>query len=361
MKKLLPIGVLFALFIGCYQDDTSMRSSATLDEILGTNDYAVHQGILTFRNEEVFNKTVEASANWSLAEQLQWQTRVNFESLNSIYENAILAEDKFLEQMVARYGEDSNVGRSVFGYSEYVKQMLANKALRITDDEIIDVNATTRILSHFINKDRLVRVGNEIRQYSYDTYKRIGNAAYDQISNLNMTSESNNQIFVGNVEHQVTPVSVGKTQDLVGTCESVVDKYKLIAYEGITKTPKGGSPCEVWSNTYDVTLRSLRKILGTWQNYQTNFLSITYTYSMNHYNCDFSFNRYVNGYANTHSVTSPGTWHTFTWNLIFNYDTGPCTNSSPNCTTQPGYITFRPDTYHNVTAFGYNNTQCNTH
>lgn len=135
---------------------------------------------------------------------------------------------------------------------------------------ILNINVTIPILAPLVNEDGIVRVGNEIRQYKHNLLKIILDGDYEKIRNLSEFTSSTDRIHVSIVERQIHQiVDIGRTKAL-SSCESVMDNYRLIGYEEKTFVFKGGTPCPVYRNDYYITQRSLKKILGTWQNHNTS-------------------------------------------------------------------------------------------
>ena len=316
---------------------------------------AVYKSVLTFKDAAVFNKMAEELSTKDIAYIRTWEKGLGFKSASSIYEDAIEEEDKFLATMVKKYGENSEVTRNEIGFSELTQKYLDKGILSANEEGILNINVMIPILAPLVNEEGLVRVGNEIRQYKYNYLKIILDADYNKISRLSEQQEGTEKIHVAAVERQQHEIKdVGRTKAL-SSCESIVGSHRLIAYEEKTAVDEGGSPCKVLRNDYYIKLRSLKKILGTWQNFKTSQFTLTSDYCLDHLNCDFTLKRNVVCFSN-HGF-SGGYWHTADIPLVTNYDTGPCVSRTANC-TGIGHMVFSPGRLRRHLATGVNGTAC---
>lgn len=102
----------------------SVLTQPTLDQILNGKEVAVYKGILTFKDNSIFDKLATVLSKKSKAEIQEWEKVLGFKSVYSIYEDVIEEEDRFLTDMVKKYGENSEVTRSEMGYSELTQKYL---------------------------------------------------------------------------------------------------------------------------------------------------------------------------------------------------------------------------------------------
>ena len=356
MKKLLPL-VLLVLFIGSCEKE-SFVSEPTLDQILNGKEVAVYKEMLTFKDKSSFDKVAEELSKKDKNYIQAWGNGLGFKSIYSIYEDAIEAEDVFLAEMVKKYGENSEVTRDEMGFSELTQKYLDKGTLSHTAEGILNMNVMIPTLAPLVNEDGLVRVGNELRQYKYTTVKIILDADYNKINGLKELKESTDKIHVAAVERQTHEIKdVGRTKSSLGRCSSVNGKYWLIAYEDLSVVNEGGLPCPVYRNDYLVTLRSLKKILGTWQNHNTGQLKLNAKYCLDHLNCDYSIKRNVECYPGGQNWFG-GFDSTINFYLIMNYDTGPCVSSVPSICQAAGTLVFKGAYSHELFATGVNGTAC---
>jgi hypothetical protein len=218
------------------------------------------------------------------------------------------------------------------------------------------MNVTTPAYAHLINKDGMVAIAGELIQYGYSNVKTIKNGDISKVLDLNRTIVSDNDIEVlaVNRNRYVSTMKNSRVQALT-SCTDTNDNYRLIVYEDFVTYGDNGTPCPNQFNDYYLTLRSLKRTLGQWFNHRTGYLGATTNYAANHRNCDGTL------------VTTVGSEYNRTWNcvsdihtcwlyMIQRYNTGICTNTSPNCNGQIGFVTFA-ERYH--TGRGKNATTCN--
>jgi hypothetical protein len=353
MKNLSFIAILVAAFLinSCSLDDQNLAPNKSLEQILAGREMAVYNSMLTFRDKKTFDDLALDLSKREKDYIVGWEKRQpGFKSLYSIYEDVIVEEDKFLQQMVKKYGEASEVTRAETGYAAMTKKYLDNGALIINDDELLDMNVTVPYLAPLINAAGFVRVGDEVRQYKRDRVRIILDGDYGKMEDLENVKESNANIHIGLVQRQRVKVSDAGRVQALSSCTSTVGSHRLIGYEEHVLTNEGGHPCPVYKNNFYIQTRSLKKVLGIWGNFSTNqFWSE---------GCDYSFNR--NLWTGPYVFPSySGTVHTKNYHIVFNYDTGPCTNSTTACTGN-GYVVFKTGTsttrFH--TVWGVNGTTC---
>ncbi len=359
MKKIITLLVILApaLWIGgCSHDPGLAETKVSIDQILGDKQVAVHRGMLAFRDKAALAKLEADLLDKDKDFISTWEKSVGFKSLYSVYEDVIEAEEAFLSEMTEKYGASSEIARTEIGYSALAKQYIDKGAIIINDDEILDMNVTFRSLAPLVNSDGFIRVGNEIFQYKTEFVKVILDADYDKIDGLGEIDESTPYVHVGEVTRTRSKISdVARTQAL-SKCEDVEGSHRLIGYEEMVTATEGGFPCPTYRNDYYIQARSLKKILGTWQNFKTSQFRFSGEVTVDHLNCDLSYNRNVTSgsYA---SGSYSGEYHTYNFYLILRYDTGPCVSSTSTC-SGTGYLIFRSGATRTHTVSGVNGTTC---
>lgn len=341
----------------CSPDESLRTSEPTLDQILGGSEIAVHKGILTFKDANAFNKLAEELSKKDIGYIRTWEKGLGFKSAASIYEDVIEEEDKFLEAMVKKYGENSEVTRKEIGFSELTQKYLDKGTLSANEEGILNINVMIPLLAPLVDADGLVRVGNEIRQYKYNFLKIILDADYNKISSLGGFKESTDNIHVAAVERQRHEIKdVGRTKAL-SSCESIVGSHRLIGYEEKIFVNDGGTPCPFYRNDYYIRMRSLKKILGTWQNFKTGQFTSNVTVAFDHLNCDYTVRNGIVSYMGFY-LEHGGEMHTYDRYVVQNYNTGPCQSSITGICYGPGSMVFKVGwpRYHTVT--GVNGTSC---
>ncbi len=364
MKRIAtpPLHIAIILFSivwinSCAPDENFQKPELSLDQILAGKEITVYNGMLTFKDKKGFDQLTLDLAKRDEAYIRSWENQLGFKSLYSIYEDVISEEEKFLNEMVKKYGESSEVTRNEIGYSKLTQTYLEKGVIIETKEGILDMNITIPVLAPLINADGFVRIGNDIRQYKSDYVRIIQDGDYDKMVGLEGLKESVSQIHVGPVVRDLKKISDESRTQAISSCDVTNGSHRLIAYEEKTYVNEGGSPCPVYRNDYYVRLRSLKKILGTWQNFKTSQFTLTATYVLNHLNCDYSVKIFSVSWRNNNFFAIGGNWHTFDVLYLTNYNTGPCVSSTVNC-NGPGILAFDPGATRYFLATGVNSTQC---
>lgn len=356
ITKLLVILVPLFWISGCSQDPGLVETNLSIDQILGDKKVIVYKGMLAFKDNATFDQIESDLADKDRDFILAWEKNMGFKSLYSVYEDVVEEEARFLDQMVKKYGDGAEVTRTEMGYSSLTEKYLGNGALRITHDELLDMDITVPSLAPLVNSEGFVRVGNEIRQYKSTFVKVILDGDYNSIARLPEVKESTANVHVGSVERTRTRVSDASRTQALSSCSHTAGSHRIIGYEEHVVSNEGGSPCPVYRNDYYIRARSLKRILGTWQNFRTNQFRFRGEVTLDHVNCDLSFNRNVH-YAAYSSGGYSGEYHTYDYRLVLRYDTGPCVSSASTC-SGPGYVVFRSGATRTHTVSGVNGTTC---
>ncbi len=156
-----------------------------------------------------------------------------------------------------KFGDDPGLTREKIGYSEYTNSKLITADLLLDDNGIIDMNITTPSLGSILNEQRVVKIDGNIYEYGMHEIKNI---------------ESGEKIPVMRTS-TVVDQKIRKTATIFadGSCSNSNGNYKVIGYE--EEINYGDGCLSYWQR--HIKIRSLKKILGTWQNYNTNFMSVT--------------------------------------------------------------------------------------
>jgi hypothetical protein len=267
LSKMLSLAAVL-IAIGCQDPLTDSRSPEQ------------NSKYLQFKDLTQMSQTSQMLDRQTVDELTHWQKEKDFVSLRSIYETSIQEEEKFLAEMVAKYGENSTLTRAELGYSAFTQKYLDKKVLVIDEYGLVDMNISIPELAHVVNADGIVKVGNSIVQYKRDVTKTITDGDDGKVALLDMTmaTDQSRGIIVDNVSRirrdLTGHVSSKGRMEANTSCDDVNNGYRLIAYE-----ERVGSYQEDFCGynhviNWFVRLRSLKKILGTWQNHSTNYLQV---------------------------------------------------------------------------------------
>ncbi len=216
---------------------------------------------------------------------------------------------------------------------------------------------------YLVNADGIVQIDGKIYQLKKDKIKVIADGDASKIRLLKSTDATSKELQIEVSEVNRTSKVIEDTGRKMSntSCTSTVDNYRLIAYEEVASGPDQSS-CGAGLHYY-YTLRSLKKILGTWQNHKTNYLKIrSDNVVINHYkypyNTEYDRNTYqvlyylVNEVNVVHDLPYD---HTATYYYFKNYYF--CTLHTPTVVPENYCASVYLWSAH-VTAFGKNGTTC---
>jgi hypothetical protein len=322
---------------------------------------------LTFTNFEEFDNatklassldtTVRTTGNFRVGSP----TRLN-KSLREIYEEVNEEENTFLEELSAKHGSSSTLSRAEIGWTPKAKELIEREALLIDDLDILEMNITVPSYADFVNSDGIVKIGNEIYQFKKDYVRVITDGSVSKISLLKNLTTDKNGIEVYPVSRQRKLSNSGRTQ-ANSSCQNTNGSYRLLAYEDWVGAYLPGGNCGygVFLENYYLTLRSLKRILGTWQNHQTGSLrsegSLKITHEVSCSNQPFPIVIATLYDTNSYSRSCPF-GHTCNIYFVQNYDGSRC-SSDTYCTPSSGYtssgLKIKTNDHH---AFGKEGTNC---
>ena len=338
----------------CFQNDDLPFES--IESILDGKENRVHKGILSFRDQASFDKFVTETKDRTSSEWSFWELENNFKSLASIHEEIIEAENKFLEEMNLKYKGDESITRKEIGYTAESQKLLDDGILQVNEYETLDLNIPLYYYSNLLNKDGILRIGNDIHVPKSDYILvikdldmskvqlsksfHIGDDVPKGTEIVKVTRVFNSSIFnVSNEEESKVGESEGAKSMYIGSCDTNSSGYRLIVYDGTTALQyygDGSFPCPNVTATYTVKLRSLKKVLGTWQNHQTSQWTLKSNFKADLfgkcYNGQPYFVRNIANYNNYY--WTPIYHHTWDRWIYLNVPAGPCSvgglDSCPN-------------------------------
>jgi len=298
---------------------------------------------------------------------LQDESRVSVPSpktsLISLYDEVNEAEDIFLQSLVDKHGESANLTREEIGWSEKAKTLLQRGSLTIYDNDLLEMNVTIPAYAEFVNADAIVKIGKEIYQFKKDYVRVILDGSESKIQQLKNLTTDIDGIKVYPVTRKRKEITVGRT-NANSSCTSTVGRYRLISYDDyvVNYVPGGNCGSGIGLLNYYLTLRSLKKILGTWQNHNTGSMrtesNLTITHTADCSNLPGQPVLINTLYNVTNYARSCAFGNTCYIYLVQNYDAGRCTSesacSSPYYFVSSGLNVLLNDHH----GFGKENTNC---
>lgn len=159
------------------------------------------------------------------------------------------------------------------------------------------MNVSIPLYAYFVNVDGIVQIDGKIYQLKKDKIKVIADGDASKVGLFKSTNKTSKELQIEVSEVNRTSKVIEDTGRKMSntSCTSTVDNYRLIAYEEVGSGPEV-SYCG-HNIYYYYTLRSLKKILGTWQNHKTDYLrirsdNIVINHYMFPYNTEYDRNTY---------------------------------------------------------------------
>lgn len=369
MKKMLPLIFLVVFAWSCEKE--SLMSELTLDQILNGKEVAVHKGMLNFKDQASFDSFVKSRVDLSATELEQWEKANNFKSLSTIHEEIIDKEDVFLNTMNIKYNGSESITRKDIGYTPEAQALIDKGLLVVNEYETLDLNVPVHFYGGLLNKDGILRIGNEIHVPKMDFIMVIKDGDIRKIDKAKTYKPGDPQeagILIAQVERRIASTNTANSKvAVVSSCDQVSGSYRLIVYDeySFIYYLDGSYPCDNTYSSYSIKLRSLKKILGTWQNHNTSQWRLTSNLVADHWRkCYyttgtpyFDFLRNIVTYNNR--IWAPPFGNTWVQPLYANYRAGKCeSGGSGSCldgSDPEGVIRF-PFRQHWAT--GINATSC---
>lgn len=158
-------------------------------------------GYLEFKDLTVFDEAKKSLETMEKEEIDDWESGLDgFNSLRSIYEMALIEEEKYFEDL-SESGSNLDIETNSNLHSDFLKERLD---IFILNDGIIelDIPPIEKGLEAFVNKDGIISIGGVIYQYSKDKVKIIRDGNEESISSLVNIEESipDDDIFVHDLQ-----------------------------------------------------------------------------------------------------------------------------------------------------------------
>lgn len=341
MKKLIALLIPLIFALSCEQYDDA-ENFLTTDQILGNNEYTVYNGILTFRNKEAFKKLNEELASKTTGQLIEWESQNNFKSLRSLHEEAIQREEVYLQDMAAKYPNNTTLTRKELGYTKFSQDFIDKGLFVVNEFETLDMNVTAPHFGSIVNVDGVFRMGDNIIMPQLKTVKILKNGDASKLTMLKnaSTSDETRGIQVNEITRNTFKKSESETartnSETWTSCSNVNDGYKLVVYEEIYNgnVYPDEIPCYGGETSYWLGFRSLKKILGTWQNHKTSQWYVVSTVKIEHQKtCYYSNNNCnqstISSYYSTpvdytnHQTNIPY-GHSQNVYFLTDYERGPC-------------------------------------
>jgi hypothetical protein len=150
IRKIIPVILILTSQFwinGCSPDELIVYKKLSFSE----SNFKLDNGILNFRDQAVFDSLVRALSEKDSEFLQDWESKLGFKSIRSVYEKAVSEEESFLENLKLKYGDDPNLTREKIGYSDYTQHNLKNQSITLDDYGIVEMNITVPSFGSLLN------------------------------------------------------------------------------------------------------------------------------------------------------------------------------------------------------------------
>ena len=168
---------LFALtasFLFSCQEELDEQSTNELSDSGWEIRYNEKGDYLEFETYDMFQETVDKLGGEAATHNSMWQKQFALTSLNDIYEQALLADQRYFSEMEKLYEEGKITVEEVEGtHSSFVNK---HKNLFLYDSEgHFYMNIFQPSIAKLVNKSGIVKIGNVLVQYTRYSMKSLEN------------------------------------------------------------------------------------------------------------------------------------------------------------------------------------------
>jgi len=263
-KFCVGVAILFAggVFVGCEKNEVMSEENVTENIV---KDIEVKDGILCFKNDSVFNATVEQVNNMNEQDFETWEKSIGFTSLKTLQNNAleeleyVESEDDILE-FVTRYADMFEIVINQDGeqelkpiVSDFIFPLLINKQ------------------GIYVSKDKCYKKTQDLLiETSTDKLEKLKLVTEKNINNL----EQNDFIVHKKTISLKTGCGIDKSYDELGIYNNTL---KVRIEFTMVQVSVG-----LVSNYAQIKVSGYQKLFGIWCSYRTNLTLYASSYNV-HY------------------------------------------------------------------------------
>ncbi len=206
LMKVVGLLLLLSLFLYACDKENAIEqvdNNLKIQKEDGLSDVKLENGMLIFQNQEHFDKVKLEIEAMSESQLIDWEKSLDFTSMYRLYSNIKKSEANlvdYYETLSETEIEEFQLKGEFDKRSEMTEKYLKSGFLKVynegTESEFIDIACFAKILDKVLNEKGLVKVGNEIHQYSEEYFKVIKNGNFDEIKKIDKIKISSENIFV---------------------------------------------------------------------------------------------------------------------------------------------------------------------
>lgn len=237
IKSVLVVALLCGIFWSCQEESLLQDDLVVADDNF---EIRAHNGYLWFKDSATYSATLEKLEGYSREELDQWEEELGFTSIRSIFEKAVDEDEKFFEA-IEKLPEEEIQPKFANGIAPHSKFVLQNAELfRFNSEGWFDINLPYAHIHKLLNRDGIIRIGDNIMKYSSNAVKIIRDGDENKIGLLESIKKTDSKagikvndivvirkgIDLENAKSFVRPA-------LVNECTNKVDRYRVRMYENI--------------------------------------------------------------------------------------------------------------------------------
>ena len=200
---------IFFFFSACQEDDQIDDLAAK-----GETNWSIRLnqkgGFLEFRNDSIFQNTLETLDNKPYNEVESWTKQYEFYSLANLYNEALQKEASFTSEL------ENLVLEGKLSPEEAAKRhaplVMENASSFIFSEEgYFDINLFDPTIATLVNKDGIIKIGNNLVRFTFDHVIELPGGSADNISSLKNTDKASllPNVIVNKVHHKYNLAETG--------------------------------------------------------------------------------------------------------------------------------------------------------
>jgi hypothetical protein len=296
MKKLLYLLMFVFVGVTSCQKEELIQKNEELNTI--TQDVTVKDGILCFKNKEVYKNTIEMLSKMDRVTADSWEKSKNFVSQRNIFDQIVDAEWKLLVEPYEKMSTDELKKASTPAthsglYEKCLKSGVIKKVRYSDNTESYDYNLFSGFFAKVVNEEGLCAIGDTIFQLTDVNVKMITNGDFSKINLLkksNATDKVNNIAIISVISENKSAKSGNFDWNSSGNDWQATGNYyhsKRIRCE-VWLTSDLAAPYTDCFMNYTVNVKTQRKnFWGNWDYYASDVIILanwTYQSTINENN-----------------------------------------------------------------------------
>jgi hypothetical protein len=200
---------------------------------LGLKQVKCDNGILVFRNQEHFQNVKNELAQLSYEQFVDWEKSLGFLSMNHLYRDILDAEETLAnsyDNMSSEKIQELENSGKIYEYSDLAQFYLKKgfiEIIKYNDIELLQLKCFADYNSKVLNEEGLVKIGNEIWQFTENQIKILKNGDFNKLDLLKETKTEKDYVHIIDINLSTTFKTY--TIDKDWSDENSYDRKKIVA------------------------------------------------------------------------------------------------------------------------------------